>query len=127
VQPSLNDGSQTLDSTQFSSQLHDSVVPRAIDENMTPRSSTQFSAQDPTEFASIPRSPSSLTLSLFQPAFAMPGRIFTDIFCGFGSPLASAILARGGQVFRVDILLDKFMDIFNDDFYEQLLRFSACG
>ena len=94
---------------------------------MTPRSSAQFSAQDPTEFASIPRSPSSLTLSLFQPAFAMPGRIFTDIFCGFDSPLASAILANGGQVFRVDILLDKFMDIFNDDFYEQLLRFSACG
>lgn len=57
----------------------------------------------------------------------MPGRIFTDIFCGFDSPLASAILAKGGQVFRVDILLDKFMDIFNDDFYEQLLRFSACG
>ncbi|CAL1161581.1 unnamed protein product [Cladocopium goreaui] len=28
------------------------------------------------------------------------GRIFTDIFCGFDSPLASAILAAGGQVFR---------------------------
>jgi hypothetical protein len=57
----------------------------------------------------------------------MPGRIFTDIFCGFDSPLASAILAAGGQVFRVDILIDASMDIFDNDFYEQLLRFCASG
>ena len=63
----------------------------------------------------------------FGPAFAMPGRIFTDIFCGFDSPLASAILAAGGQVFRVDILIDASMDIFDNDFYEQILRFCACG
>ena len=124
---SSEDDSQILDSTRFSSQLHDLVVPHAIDENMTPQSNAQVSAQVSTEFTSIPRSPSSPSLSLFQPAFAIPGRIFTDIFCGFDSPLASAILANGGQVFRVDILLDKFMDIFNDDFYEQLLRFSASG
>ena len=124
---SSNDDSPLLDSTKLSSQLHDSMVPRAIDETMTPQSDAQTVAPDITEPTSIPRSPSSLTMSLFQPAFELPGRIFTDLCCGFDSPLASAILATGGQVFRVDILLNKSMDIFDNDFYEQLLRFSASG
>ena len=76
---------------------------------------------------SIARSPSSHAMSQFGPAFAMTGRIFTDIFCGFDSPLATAILAVGGQVFRIDILINESMDIFDPDFYEQLLRFCACG
>ena len=52
---------------------------------------------------------------------------FTDLFSGYDSPLSSAILSRNCKVFRMDILIEAAMDIFSDDFYEQLLRFCACG
>jgi hypothetical protein len=127
VEPSNEGISQTLDSTKSRSQLHDSVTPPAVDDAVTQPSDSMISTPVQPQQTSISRTPSSHAMSHFGPAFAMPGRIFTDIFCGFDSPLASAILAAGGQVFRVDILIDASMDIFDNDFYEQLLRFCACG
>ena len=127
VEPSNEGISQTLDSTKSRSQLHDSVIPPAVDDAVTQPSDSMVPPPVQHQPTSIPQSPSSHAVSHFGPAFAMPGRIFTDIFRGFDSPLASAILAAGGQVFRVDILIDASMDIFDNDFYEQLLRFCACG
>lgn len=76
---------------------------------------------------SIPSSISSPSQHVFQEAASSPGRIFTDLFSGYDSPLSSEILSRGGQVFRVDILISPEMDILSDDFTEQLLRFCASG
>ena len=76
---------------------------------------------------SIPSSISSPSQQVFQEAASSPGRIFTDLFSGYDSPLSSEILSRGGQVVRVDILISPEMDILSDDFTEQLLRFCASG
>lgn len=65
--------------------------------------------QHPT---TVPPSPSSTTHHVFSSAFDVPGRIFTDLFSGYDSPLSSAILSRNCKVFRMDILIDAAMDIF---------------
>ena len=82
---------------------------------------TSLTASTASTSSTIPISPSSPTQHLFQPAFHSPGRIFTDLFSGYDSPLSSAILDKGCQIFRMDILIDPIMDILSDDFAEQLL------
>ena len=94
---------------------------------MTPQTLRTDSNPVLQRLPTIPISPSSTSQHLFQSAFNSSGRIFTDLFSGYDSPLSSAILDKGGQIFRMDILLDPMMDILSDDFAEQLLRFCASG
>jgi hypothetical protein len=62
---------------------------------MTPQ--TPLADSDPLlpRLPTIPTSPSSTSQHLFQSAFNSSGRIFTDLFSGYDSPLSSAILDKG--------------------------------
>ena len=79
----------------------------------------------PQPSITIPPSLSSTTQHVFSSAFDLPGRIFTDLFSGYDSPLSSAILSRNGKVFRLDILIDAAMDIslmiFMNNYYVSAL------
>ncbi|CAL1140530.1 unnamed protein product [Cladocopium goreaui] len=69
------------------------------------------------------RTPKESTLEE-QPTDA---RLFLDICSGATRPLSAAILAQQGNVLSFDILLDKRMDLLNDQSYEQLLRICSSG
>ena len=75
-------------------------------------------------------------VSLVSPTIASPSlpdftqgeaRLFLDICSGATRPLSAAILAQQGNVLSFDILLDKRMDLLNDQSYEQLLRICSSG
>ena len=110
-----------------------SILPLALeagpsdDGSMNPKIALPAQETSTPQSTTISSSISSPSEQIFQSAFASPGRIFTDLFSGYDSPLSSEILSRGGQVFRVDILINPEMDILSDDFTEQLLRFCASG
>ena len=55
MEPSNEGISQTLDSTQFSSQLHDSVVRHAVDEDVTQPSDSMVPPPSQPQPTSIPR------------------------------------------------------------------------
>ena len=74
------------------------------------------------------RPPSSSSSSALQQELASAwrgARIFLDICAGSERPLSAAILARGGSVLSVDLLLHESMDLLCNSFYEQLLH--VCG
>ena len=82
------------------------------DDTVIPQMPSTVGETVPQPSITIPSSPSSTTQPAFSSAFDLPGRIFTDLFSGYDSPLSSAIQSRNCKVFRMDILLDAAMDIF---------------
>ena len=56
-----------------------------------------------------------------------PSRIFLDVCSGSTRPLSQAILALGGDVCSIDILLCQDYDLLDDKFYLKLLRLAASG
>ena len=62
-----------------------------------------------------------------QSDFTYPSRIFLDVCSGSTRPLSTAILAKGGDVCSIDILLCKDYDLLDDQFYLNLLRLAASG
>ena len=86
--------------------------------------------EQPTDVTSVSQvSPVSPTISAPSlPDFAQgEARLFLDICSGATRPLSAAILAQQGNVLSFDILLDKRMDLLNDQSYEQLLRICSSG
>jgi len=73
----------------------------------------------------IPRSPHNTAT---PPLPESPGhRIFLDICSGLEKPLSAAIEALGFSTLAIDVLLDKSMDLLNNEFYEQLLFLRVRG
>ena len=66
-------------------------------------------------------------LDTIQQESSCPSRIFLDICSGSNRPLSKAILAQGGDVCSVDILLCQDYDLLNDAFYLKLLCLAASG
>ena len=94
----------------------------------TPKESTL--EEQPTDVTSVSQvSPVSPIISAPSlPDFAQgEARLFLDICSGATRPLSAAILAQQGNVLSFDILLDKRMDLLNDQSYEQLLRICSSG
>lgn len=58
---------------------------------------------------------------------AQPPKIFVDLFSGFDRPLSKALRHFQVPVLSLDILLNPKYDIFDDQFYESLLRICASG
>ena len=54
-------------------------------------------------------------------------RIFLDICSGSERPLSAAVLAMGGSVLSIDLLLDNSMNLLCNTFYEQLLHLCGSG
>ena len=97
----------------------------AVSLDQTPKESNL--EEQPSEATPVsPVSPTIVSPSL--PDFTQgDARLFLDICSGATRPLSSAILAKHGNVLSFDILLDKHMDLLNDQSYEQLLRICSSG
>ena len=54
-------------------------------------------------------------------------RILLDICAGSERPFSAAVLAKGGSVLSVDMLLDASMNLLCNSFYEQLLHICGSG
>ena len=91
-----------------------------------PSGAASFTSQDMGGHSKVPTTTPE-RLDTIQQESSCPSRIFLDICSGSNRPLSKAILAQGGDVCSVDILLCQDYDLLNDAFYLKLLRLAASG
>lgn len=70
---------------------------------------------------------SNLAMQHFTPWCEQGTKVFLDVCSGYSTPLASAIRETGSPSLAIDVLVDLSMDLLDDQFYEQLLRFCGSG